>query len=48
MFANPNADVHDIEVALRRARAWKFVSEMKDGIETNVGPGGSSLSGGQK
>ncbi len=43
-------DIDDaaVEQALRRAGAWEFVSEMPEGIDTNVGERGSLLSGGQR
>ncbi len=34
--------------ALKGAHAYKFVSLMSDGIDTNLGEGGSKLSGGEK
>jgi len=47
-FANPNATENDMIAALKRARAWQFISRMEKGLDTNVGASGSSLSGGQK
>ncbi len=34
--------------ALKIANAWEFVSQLPNGIETNVGDAGNKLSGGQK
>lgn len=34
--------------ALKVANAWEFVSELPNGIETNIGDSGNKLSGGQK
>jgi len=43
-------DASDDEVidALKIANAWEFVSELSEGIHTNIGDGGNKLSGGQK
>lgn len=38
----------EVEVALRRAQAWSFVSTLPRGFETSVGERGASLSGGQR
>jgi ATP-binding cassette subfamily C protein len=38
----------DVELALRDAGAWDFVSEMADGVHTVVGERGSRFSGGQR
>ena len=50
-----NVGLGDIEIsredvvgALKAAHAYKFVSEMKSGIDTNLGESGSKISGGQK
>lgn len=32
----------------KQAKLWDFVSKLKDGLDTNVGPNGLKLSGGQK
>ncbi len=34
--------------ALKVANAWEFVSQLPNGMETNIGDGGNKLSGGQK
>ncbi|WP_372756611.1 ABC transporter ATP-binding protein [Mariniflexile sp.] len=43
-------DATDEEVieALKIANAWEFVSQLPNGIETNIGDAGNKLSGGQK
>jgi ATP-binding cassette subfamily C protein len=38
----------EIEEALRAARAWDFVSELPEGLETGTGERGSRFSGGQR
>lgn len=38
----------DVEVALRSAGAWDFVSRIPSGIDTVIGERGSKLSGGQR
>jgi len=38
----------DAEDALKKARAWEFISKMPDGIDTMVGERGGMLSGGQR
>jgi ATP-binding cassette subfamily C protein len=38
----------DIEMALRAAGAWEFISELPEGIHTMVGERGLRLSGGQR
>ncbi len=38
----------DVVDALKAAHAYKFVSKMKSGIDTNLGESGSKISGGQK
>ncbi|MGB4712147.1 MAG: ABC transporter ATP-binding protein [Fuerstiella sp.] len=47
-FGNNSADKEAIEQAARQAHAWKFISELPDGIDTQIGPGGGRLSGGQR
>jgi len=48
LFAQPEATEEEIEQALKAANAWDFIkSKMGEkGIHTNVGAGGSQLSGG--
>ncbi len=38
----------EIIAALKVANAWEFVSELPNGIDTNIGDSGNKLSGGQK
>lgn len=47
-WGNENADREQIEQACRLAQAWDFVSELPDGLDTELGQGGVNLSGGQK
>lgn len=44
-YSKPDATSQEIEEALKAANAWDFLAE-KSGIKTNVGGGGSQLSGG--
>lgn len=46
-YGNPSAPRHEIVTAARRANC-NFVSDLPDGLETQVGARGSQLSGGQK
>lgn len=48
LMGNGKATNEEIEIALKTARLYGFVSSLKDGLSTNVGEGGSLLSGGQK
>lgn len=43
-------DVSDAEIerALKAARAWEFVRELPEGLETSVGERGARFSGGQR
>jgi len=43
-----NATEEEIIAALKIANAWEFVSELPQGLETNIGDSGNKLSGGQK
>lgn len=40
LFARPDATDEQIVLALKRANAWDFVSNMADGVLTNVGAAG--------
>ena len=44
----PELTEQDVEIALRDAGAWDFVSQMPEGIYTVVGERGMRLSGGQR
>lgn len=46
--AKPDATDDEIYQALKSSMAYEFVSDLPDGIDTNVGAIGSKLSGGQK
>jgi ATP-binding cassette, subfamily B, bacterial MsbA len=48
LVAKEDATEEEIIDALKVANAWEFVSELPEGIDTNVGDSGNKLSGGQK
>lgn len=48
LYAKPTATEDEIVNALKSSNAWNFISQLSDGIETNVGNAGSQFSGGQK
>lgn len=48
LIANKNANEKDIRQALDKAKLSEFIEALENGINTNVGEGGSLLSGGQK
>ncbi len=47
-YGKEDATDEELRRALQIAQALDFVSEMKDGLNTNVAQGGTNLSGGQK
>lgn len=47
-FARPEALDEEIIVAAKRARAWKFISRLPEGLDTLVGERGVKLSGGER
>jgi len=47
-FGNQKATDGEIISALKKARAYDFVSEKKEGLDLQVGTSGGQLSGGQK
>lgn len=47
-YAVPDASDEAVEKAARAANAWKFIADMPDGMETEIGERGVKLSGGQK
>ena len=47
-YGNTQASKERIESAARLANAWSFISEMPNGLETQVGDAGLKLSGGQR
>lgn len=48
LMAKEDASDQEIIDALKIANAWEFVSDLPNGIETNIGDSGNKLSGGQK
>jgi subfamily B ATP-binding cassette protein MsbA len=46
--AKENATEEELIEALKVANAWEFVSELPEGMDTNIGDSGNKLSGGQK
>lgn len=47
-YGKPSASDEEIERAAKAANAYEFVSELKDGFDTEIGERGIKLSGGQK
>jgi len=47
-LSNKNATDEEVINALKIANAWEFVSQLPQGIHTNIGDSGNKLSGGQK
>lgn len=47
-YGKPDASDESIEASARAANAWDFVSELPDGLDTEIGERGIKLSGGQK
>ncbi len=48
LMAKKDATQEELEIALKTARLYDFVSGLKEGLLTDVGQAGSALSGGQK
>jgi ATP-binding cassette subfamily B (MDR/TAP) protein 1 len=47
-IAHPSASEEELVTALKEAEAYDFVSEFEGKLDTDVGQGGSLISGGQK
>lgn len=47
-YGKLNATEAQVESSLRAARLWDFVETLEDGMNTQIGDGGSRLSGGQR
>ena len=47
-FSKPDATLEEIRAAAKKARCDDFIMNLKDGYDTVIGEGGSSLSGGEK
>ena len=47
-FGKPEASMEEVIAAAKKARCHDFIMELKDGYETMVEEGGTSLSGGEK
>ena len=48
VYGNPDANMEQIEYAAGIAEATVFISELPEGMETNIGEDGHKLSGGQR
>jgi subfamily B ATP-binding cassette protein MsbA len=48
LVADPAATDDQLIAALKVANAWEFVSQLPEGMQTNIGDSGNKLSGGQK
>ncbi len=48
LWGREDADDEEIIEALKSAQAWDFVSEMPQGLDTQIHQGGTNVSGGQK
>jgi ATP-binding cassette subfamily C protein len=47
-LGDPDIKTSMIENALKAAGAWKFISELPDGLQASIGERGLKLSGGQR
>ena len=47
-YGSPEATEYEIIEACKRAKLYDFITSLKDGFNTDVGPKGLKLSGGQK
>ncbi|MGI9346061.1 MAG: tetraacyldisaccharide 4'-kinase [Gammaproteobacteria bacterium] len=47
-YSHPEATLDEVIEAAKNADAWEFISRLKTGLDTQIGPGGLQLSGGQK
>ncbi|OGJ87453.1 MAG: hypothetical protein A2268_03545 [Candidatus Raymondbacteria bacterium RifOxyA12_full_50_37] len=47
-YGRPGATDEELVEACKAANAWEFISDLSEGIETDVGERGAFLSGGQK
>lgn len=48
LLGKENASDEEVIEALKIANAWEFVTDLPNGIDTNIGDSGNKLSGGQK
>ena len=46
-LARPDASLQEIETVSRLSSAQEFIERLEDGLDTYLGPGGTSLSGGE-
>lgn len=47
-YGKPSASDEEIIAAAKKANAWEFISQLRDGLDTIVGERGVKLSGGQR
>lgn len=48
LMGRPGARPEEVEAAARAAHAWEFISQLPEGLQTQVGALGDRLSGGQR
>lgn len=48
LVGRPEASEEDVWQAIRAASAEQFITDLPEGVDTQVGPGGQRLSGGQR
>jgi ABC-type multidrug transport system fused ATPase/permease subunit len=48
LIVNPSASDQQLQEACERANAWEFINKMPQGLDTPIGEGGATMSGGQR
>lgn len=48
LMGRPDASPEEVEAAAKAAHAWEFISQLPEGLDTQVGALGDRLSGGQR